>query len=324
MVLTVNEIARRLGSRRLADSSTAINRIAPLGVATAGDLSFLPHPRMRKQLSLCRASAVITDSDAGSSCRAESIIVEDCLLGCARAAQWLEHFSREFDARWRPVQHYEAADPTADIASSVVVGRATTIGPHSIVRSGCVIGDGVRIGAYCDIGPNVTLNAAATIGNRVVIGANSVIGGDPFLYVRDGVSWLKLPSFGSVEVGDDVTIGSNSAIDRGALGDTRIGRGTKLDNLVHIGHGSVVGEHCAIAAHTAIAGEVTIGEACIIGGAVGVAEGISIAPRVRITGMSMVTNSLRVAGESYSSGWPARPSRRWWRLVARTSRQRDI
>jgi len=321
VVLTISEIARRLGSRPVADASTAISRIAPLGVATAGDLSFLPHPRMRKQLSLCRASAVITDADTGSSYPA-SIIVEDCLLGCARAAQWLEHFSREFDAGWRPIQYYEATDPTADIASSVVVGRATTIGPHTIVRPGCVIGDGVRIGAYCDIGPNVTVKAAATIGNRVVIGANSVIGGDPFLYVRDGQSWLKLPSFGSVEIGDDVTIGNNTAIDRGALGDTWIRRGAKLDNLVHIGHGSVVGEHCAIAAHTAIAGEVTIGEACIIGGAVGIAEGLSIAPRVRITGMSMVTKSLRTAGESYSSGWPAQMSRRWWRQVARTGRQR--
>jgi UDP-3-O-[3-hydroxymyristoyl] glucosamine N-acyltransferase len=249
------------------------------------------------------------------------ILVDDCLLACARAAQWLDSASRENDAKQRTLQRYERIDLTADIASTATLGRAITIGQHTTVGPGCVIGDGVRIGDYCEIGANVSVSAAATIGNRVTVGANCVIGGEPFLYARDGAIWLKLPSFGSVTIGDDVVIGCNTTVDRGALGDTSIRRGTIMDNQVHIGHGTVIGEHSAIAAQCVVAGEVTIGASCVIGGAVGIAEGVSIAPNIRITGMSLVSKSLAEAGVSYSSGWPVQRSRRWWRQVATATRE---
>lgn len=322
MTITLSELARRIhGTLLVDDSQTVISRIAPLDIASTGDLSFLPDFRFRQRLASCRASAVIVDKASIPFCPAEPLIVENLRIGCALAGTWLAHASRFNDIAHRLPQDYEIVDSTAMVSPSATLGRATTIGAHTVVGPGCAIGDGVRIGSYCSFGPNVTIEAAATFGNRVFVGANTSIGSEPFLYVRDQQRWLKLPSFGSVEVDDDVSLGSNVVLDRGAISNTTLMSGVKIGSHVHVGHGVMIGRDTAIAAHSAIAGEARIGDACIIGGAVGIGEGVEIAPRIRITAMSMVTKSLRDAGASYSSGWPVKLSRRWWRQVAMIARR---
>ncbi|MFP6681316.1 MAG: UDP-3-O-(3-hydroxymyristoyl)glucosamine N-acyltransferase [Gammaproteobacteria bacterium] len=323
-MLELSDLARRIhGTLLSSDSKTTVSRIAPLEVAVKADLSFLPDQRYRARLSLCRASAVIVSSGTVPFCPIEPLIVGDVQIGCARASVFLPHVSRINNSAHRSAQAYEIVEPSAVISASATIGRATSIGAHTVVGPGCVIGDAVRVGSYCTLAANVTIQAAATLGNRVFVGANSSIGGEPFLYVRDQWKWLKLPSFGSVEIGDDVSIGSNVVLDRGALDDTKLMAGAKIDSHVHIGHGAIVGCDTAIAARTAVAGEVRIGNRCIIGGAVGIGEGVVIASDVRVTAMSMVTKSLREAGASYSSGWSARRSRQWWRQVSALTKGRD-
>ncbi|TDJ67731.1 MAG: UDP-3-O-(3-hydroxymyristoyl)glucosamine N-acyltransferase [Proteobacteria bacterium] len=316
MALPIDELARRIQGLLTTDSITDLRRIAPLDRAMPGDLSFLANTRFRKRLVLCRASAIIVDRDSAALCTTEPVIVDDLLIACARAGECLPHASRVNEVKNYPVQDYQRVSRTAEVSPNVVLGWAATIGPHTIVGPGCVIGDGARIGAYCELGPNVTIAAAAALGNRVTVGANSSIGGEPFLYVRDSSKWLKLPSFGSVEIGDDVALGSHVTIDRGAIRDTILMAGTKIDNHVHIAHGVIVGRDTAIAARTAIAGEATIGDGCTIGGGVGIGEGVVVAAEVRITAMSMVTKSLPEVGAAYSSTWPATRARRWWRQVS--------
>ncbi len=319
MALRLSELARRIQGTLVTESDTELGRIAPLDLAMPGDLSFLPSIRHRKRLPICRASAIIIDSGSVAHCQAEPLIVENLLIGCARAGECLPHASRVSDASHRPPQDYQCVDQSATLAPTVSLGHAVTIGQCTIVGSGCTIGDGVRIGSYCNVGANVIIEAGANLGNRVLVGSNSSIGGEPFLYVRDSKNWLKLPSFGGVEIGDDVHLGSSVTVDRGAIGDTSVMSGAKIDNHVHIGHGVVIGQDTAVAARTSIAGEATIGDGCVIGGAVGIGEGVSIAPNIRVTAMSMVTKSLSKSGAAYSSGWPVRRSRQWWRQVSMLS-----
>lgn len=322
-MIRVDELARRIGAELIGPTSSGqleVSGLAPFEMATPDDVSFLPDPKRSRGLANCEASAVIVDSESLSLCPTQALVSSNCLLACARAAHWLTPVSREQRASSRSQQRHERIDENADIARTATIGRCTSIGTHTRIGPGCNIGDGVRIGAYCEIGANVTMTAAASLGNRVSVEHGSVIGGGPFSYIRDGTRWLKLPGFGGVDIGDDVALGCGVTIDRGALGQTSLGRGTKIDAQVHIGHGCEIGEDCAIAARTAIAGEVTIGDRCVIGGAVGIAEGLVVASEVRITGMSMVSKSLLVAGASYSSGWPAKLSRAWWRQVALSSR----
>ncbi len=319
--MTLQELARCIGGTPDTSADTELTGLATLESARGGELSFLPHPGIRRHLRLCTASAVIVAPQDAAACPVAVIVVEDPLVGCARAGARLPLVTRETIAARRPAQPYECVDPSASVHPSASIGNAVTVGHGSVVGPGCVIGDGVRIGSYCTLRPNVTIEAAATIGNRVEIAAGVHLGGQPFLYVRDGRGWLQLPAFGSVDIGDDVALGSHVAIDRGAQGDTVVGRGSKIDNHVHIGHGVVLCADVAIAAGTVIAGEAKIGSGCIIGGAVAIAEGVEIAPRVTVTAMSMVTKSIDEAGVRYSSGWPARRSSQWWRFVAALSKR---
>lgn len=317
MALRLEQVVQRLRAESPGPAGLELSGLAPPGAARAGELSFVPHRRLRNILITTSASAVIVERELAGFCRtAVPIIVTDTLAACAEASRWLSPRSRDCDALTRKVQAHEVVAESAIVAPGVSIGRAVTIGAHSRIAAGCIIGDGVRIGSYCDIGANVAILGAATLGNRVRIGANSTVGGDAFTYARSGEGWLKLPDFGSVEIGDDVDIGSSTTIDRGAIGHTTVCSGTKIDNHVHLGHGCMLGEHTAIAAHTAIAGESTIGRGCLIGGGVRINEGVVIAERVRITAMSMVTKSLPEPGASYSSGWPAERSGTWWRRVS--------
>jgi UDP-3-O-[3-hydroxymyristoyl] glucosamine N-acyltransferase len=196
--------------------------------------------------------------------------------------------------------------PMAVLAEGVVLGEGVFVGP------GCVIGAGCRIGSQSRLEASVTLAEGVTLGERVRIHPGTVIGGDGFGFANDNGRWVKVPQLGSVEIGHDVEIGANTCIDRGSLRNTVIGDGVKLDNLIMIAHNVEVGAHTAMAANTGISGSTKIGRYCTLAGAVGLVGHIELADHVHVTGMTMVTRSLKEAGV-YSGNVPAEPNRSWQR-----------
>ncbi|MGH8247736.1 MAG: UDP-3-O-(3-hydroxymyristoyl)glucosamine N-acyltransferase, partial [Gammaproteobacteria bacterium] len=204
----------------------------------------------------------------------------------------------------------------AYVGPVAVVGAGSRIGDKAYIGAGCVIGEDVSIGRHTRLIGNVTLCRGVQLGERILIHPGAVIGADGFGLANDSGRWLKIPQLGTVVIGDDVEIGANSAIDRGALENTVIEEGVKIDNLVQIGHNTCIGAHTAIAGSAVIAGSVRIGKRCMIGGAAVISGHLEIADDVTLTGMSAVPNSIREAGV-YSSGMPITDNRTWRRNVAR-------
>lgn len=305
-MLTLAELALRLGVRPDDPcGDIALAAMALPHTAGAGDLSFVIAPDSAAAvLSTSAAAAVLTNVSVNDP---RVLAVDDVLRGCARASAWLPPR--------RVLPAAEAIDSTARLGSNVAVGKNVRIGESTTIGAGTVLGDGVSIGAFTTIGPQCNIAGQATIGNRVSVGSGCSIGEDGFAFVRDGRQWLRLPAFGSVVIGDDSVLRAQVIIHAGVFGDTAIGARCALDSQVLIGHDSVLGADTAIAGQTAVAGAARIGSGCRIAGKVGISEGVAIADGVTVTAMSMVTRSLTRPGASYSSGWPAEPSRRWWRRV---------
>ncbi|MBI4695458.1 MAG: UDP-3-O-(3-hydroxymyristoyl)glucosamine N-acyltransferase [Gammaproteobacteria bacterium] len=317
--IALAELAARLGAEPAA-GSTVITRLARLDEAGPEALSFLPSAHYRPLLGASRAGGVLVTASCAAECvPGTALVVKDPVLACALAAHWLPvtapgHCAAAFcDGGHRPSRI--AGD--AEVHRSAVVGCGVTIGSGSRIEPGAVVGPDVRIGDYCRIGPHAVLGAGVKLGNRVAVGAGATIGKEGFTLVRHGRQWLRIPSFAAACLDDDVELGAQCTVDRGVMEATRLRRGVKLDNQVHVGHGADVGADTVIAAGTRIGGEARIGAACLIGGGVVIREGLAIADAVVITGGSHVIRPLREPGRSYSSGWPARPSRSWWRVVSR-------
>ena len=220
-------------------------------------------------------------------------------------------------------------DPSAIISDSAYIGHYAVIGAHcvvgdeTIIQSHCKIDDDVEIGKQCFIDSHVVVTGQSKLGDRVRIHANTVIGGEGFGFAPYQGKWHRIAQLGSVRIGNDVRIGSNCSIDRGALDDTILEDGVILDNLVQIAHNVKVGANTAMAAKCGIAGSTTIGKNCIFAGAVGVVGHINIADNVQITGMSMVTKSISKAG-SYSSGTPMLETHQWKRAAIRFKQLADV
>ena len=262
-------------------------------------------------------AVILTESDA-SRYTGTSLIVDDPHLCFARAAQWLHPLPV-----FRPGTH-----PTAVIGPASRIATTAWIGPYSVVEDGVEIGEGAYVGPGCFIGNHVTIGARprlvahVTIGDRCAIGedcllhSGAVIGSDGFGYARDGEQWQKVPQLGRVVMGNSVEIGANTTIDRGALNDTVIGSGVKLDNQIQIAHNVHIGDNTAIAACVGIAGSTRIGKRCTIGGQAGITGHLEIADDVHITAGSLVTSSIKQAGAS-SSSLKAEPAEKWRRNAAR-------
>ena len=197
------------------------------------------------------------------------------------------------------------------------------IGPRVFVGPGCILGEGVRIDADSRLVARVTLCGRTQVGKRALLHPGAVVGRSGFGFAKDGERWVRIPQVGRAVLGDDVEIGANTTVDRGAIEDTVIGDGVKLDNQIQIGHNVRIGEHTAMAANTGISGSTRIGRNCTISGAVGMAGHLEIGDDVHFTGMSMVTRSFPEPG-SYSSGIPAMPSGEWRRNVARFRRLDEL
>lgn len=314
----LGELAKRIGGEVHGDEDCVIKNVGALASAGPGDISFLSNPHYRKQLARTGASAVIVGRADRDLCPVNALVVDNPYAAFARVAALL----------------HPAPPAKCGIHPAAVVGEGCTIHATAWVGPLAVIEDGVQLGARVNVGPGCVIGAGATleedarlvarvtlcrgvvIGKRALIHPGAVIGSDGFGLANEAGVWLKVPQLGGVRVGDDVEIGANTTIDRGALEDTVLEDGVKLDNQIQVAHNVRIGAHTAIAGCVGIAGSAKIGKRCTIGGGAGILGHLEIADDVHITAMSLVTKSLREAGV-YSSGTPLEPNPHWRKNVAR-------
>lgn len=307
MPFTAAEIAKHLQGEVLGDSSVVLNTFAPADRAQPGDLTFAENAEYFARVEQSAASAVIVDGNFTS--QKILIRVPNARIGFAKA---LALFFPEpaFAAGVHPSAVIAASaqvDPTAHVGPHCVVGERVRIGARSVLQGGNHIGAGCQLGEDVNLFPNVTVYTRSEIGNRVRIHAGTVIGSDGFGYVQDEGVHRKVPQIGNVIIRDDVEIGSNVSIDRGALGPTVIGKGTKIDNLVQIAHNVVIGDGCLVISQVGIAGSTKIGSYVILAGQVGLAGHLKIGNRVTIAAQAGVMNDIP-DGEKWL-GSPAQPDR---------------
>lgn len=321
MKIRLDELAERFGLEARGDGQVEIEGVCTLSPGTPGCIGFLANPRYRNQLPDSRAAAVIMAAAAAESFPGNALIARDPYLAFARIARLFD----DEPAATPGVHPSAVVDATARIAASA------SIGPQAVIEAGAVIGEGAVIGPACivsaqaRIGDGTRLEARVWIGRRCTIGARCrlhpgvVVGSRGFGNARTPQGWEEVPQLGAVRIGDDVEIGANTTIDRGAIEDTVIENGVKLDNQIQIAHNVHIGEHTAIAACVGIAGSTRIGRRCLIGGGCGINGHIEIGDDVIILGFAMVTKSLAGPGQ-YGSGLPIEPVREWRRTVARVRR----
>ena len=318
MIWTLAQLAEHVDGTVHGDQGCEISSVATLEKASPGQISFLTNLTYKSFLQTTAASAVILKQEMLDDCHVNAIIVDNPHAAYARICQLLNP----------PERPAVGIHPSAFIDPSATISEAVSIGPNVVVEGHVRIGNHTSIGANSFIGKNsqigddvkvdvnVTVHNGTTIGDRSIIFSGVVIGSDGFGHAFDKTAWIKIPQIGKVVIGDDVEVGANTTIDRGAIGDTLIGNGVKMDNLIQIAHNVRIGEHTVIAASSAIAGSAVIGKRCMIGGLSGVAGHIEVVDDVIIAAMSMVTTSIKTPG-MYSSAIPAEPNNIWRRYVAR-------
>ncbi len=321
--MKLRDIASLLGAEvESASGGLEIRGVAKIEEAAAGDITFLANPKYARHLGNTRASAVIvarTLTVAPGERTPVLVRVDDPYVAFLRL---LVTFNPPRDPLPPGVHPTAVIHPTAAIApdarigAHAVIGEGTRVGERSMIGHGVVLGDGVEIGAAALLHPNVTVRDGCRIGSRVIIHSGTVIGSDGFGFAPkpDG-TYEKIPQLGIVVVEDDVEIGANCAVDRATLGETRIRRGAKLDNLIQVAHNVVIGEHTVIAAQAGISGSTKIGAHCMIGGQVGFTGHIEIADRTKIGAQSGVHRSVTEPGGTYF-GYPALPAREGIKVAA--------
>ncbi|MDE2353444.1 MAG: UDP-3-O-(3-hydroxymyristoyl)glucosamine N-acyltransferase [Betaproteobacteria bacterium] len=314
---SLQELAEASGGEVVGDPHTRIQGVGTLEHALPGELTFLTNSLYRDQLLGTRASAVILGPEDRNATALPRIVSANPYACYARVAQRLFPLPEA-----APGVHASAAiDPSAQVSPTA------TIGPHATVGAGAVIGSGVVVGPGCVVGervvledgvrlyPRVVIYPDCRIGPRSILHAGVVIGADGFGMARDAEGWIKIPQVGRVIIGADVEIGANTTVDRGAIEDTVIEEGVKLDNQIQIAHNCRVGAHTVIAGCTGISGSTRIGRNCRIGGGVGMVGHLDICDGVTVSGFSLITKSITQPGV-YTSSIPSQPHRQWMETLA--------
>lgn len=318
MSITLGEIAEVIGAELHGDADCNITGVATLKNASDGDISFLANRRYGRYLPSTRASAVILSAIDKANCPVNALVIENPYLAYVKVVRYL-HPEKPAEAgihRRAVISSSATIAATATIGANACIDRDVHIEDGVYVGPGCVIGSNVVIGCSSRLVANVTLCHGVRIGKYTLLHPGVVIGADGFGIANDNGLWLKIPQIGSVHVGDNVEIGANTTIDRGALDNTVIEEGVKIDNQVQIGHNTRIGAHTAIAGGAMIAGSVTIGKRCMIAGATAITGHIEITDDVVITGMSGVSNSIKKPG-TYSSGISIMDNKIWRKNVVR-------
>lgn len=320
----LSDLVERLGGQLIGDADVLVSGIAPLEHANANSITFLSNPKLRKKACETLAAAIIIKNSnvqflQQSSYQGALILVDDPYAYFAKTAQWFEALNRQPVV---PGIHATAfVDPTAQIASSAVIGPLVCIeadviiAEHVHIGAGSFIGRASTIGANSHLHANVTVHHDCRIGQRAIIYSGAVIGSDGFGFASEAGRWIKIPQTGGVAIGDDVEIGANTCIDRGALTDTIIEDGVKLDNQIQIGHNCHIGAHTAMAGCVGVAGSAVIGRHCTFGGAAMVLGHLTIADNVHISSGSMVSRSIAEPGQ-YTGFYPLAKNADWEKSAA--------
>ncbi len=314
----LDQLANKVGGIVQGDASFQVDSVGTLHAATPSDISFLSNLKYKKYLAESQAGAIIVNSDAAPLVQANAIVVADPHVAYAKIATLLHP----------PASPSHTIHPTAWVDPESQCADTVTIGPQAVIEAGVILAEGVIIGAGCvvqrdshigahsQLMANVTIYHGIQIGERAIIHSGAVIGADGFGFANEQGKWLKVPQLGAVNIGDDVEIGANTCIDRGAIEDTIIEDGVKLDNQIQIAHNVVVGAHTVMAGTSGIAGSTKVGQRCVIGGGVTINGHLNITDGVVLTGMAMATKSIKEPGV-YSSGMPAEPNDKWHRNTIR-------
>lgn len=319
--ISLGEIADRIGATCDENPELLVKGISTLAVATVDEISFLSSKKYTEYLAKTKALAVIVRPSDYHLYPGTKLVMEDPYLGFAKLATM---FNNE-DKVMPSICASAVISDTARVAKDAWIGANVVIEDEVVIDNGAFIGAGCYIGKLSIIGQGTRILANATIMKNTIIGENCllhagcVIGDEGFGFAKDGDKWLKIPQTGKVRIGDEVEIGSNTTIDCGALEDTIISNGVKLDNQIQVAHNVCIGENTAIASGVGIAGSTIIGKNCTIAGMAGLVGHIKIGDGVHITGKSMVTKSITEPGV-YSSGWPARKHAAWNKMAAGVSR----
>jgi UDP-3-O-[3-hydroxymyristoyl] glucosamine N-acyltransferase len=322
---SLGELAVRFGCTLQGDPDVRVARVATLERADSQALAFLANPKYRRFLAQTKAGAVVLDAKSAAECPVPALIAKNPYAVYARIAALLHP-----DPPMTPGKHPTAVvdasaviDPTAAIGPHAVIGARARIGARCSIGPGCVLLDDVTLGADTRLVANVTLCNSVALGERCLLHPSVVIGADGFGLAPSEGQWLKVPQVGGVRIGNDVEIGASTTVDRGAIEDTIIEDGVKLDNQIQIGHNVRIGAHTAIAGCTGVSGSTTIGSRCMIAGMVGIAGHLTICDDVVVTGRSFVNSSIRKPGY-YSGGITVDESSRFRKNAARFHRLDEL
>ena len=326
MPQTLQALAEFTASRLFGNGHVEISRVASVKNAQPGDLVFVESARHLELAIASPASAVIVrEEDAECTTTKPLLFNSNPRLAFATAAQLL--YPKQPEAG--TIHPSAVVDPRVTVAPSTnidahaVVEANAVIGERCLIACGCYIGEDVTIGDDCDIYPNVVIYAGTTLGRRVTVHAGAVLGSDGFGFVRDDKfgRYVKFPQVGRLVIGDYVEIGANCTIDRGALDETVIASGTKLDNMVHIGHNASIGTNVVIAAQTGVSGSSSIGDDCVVGGQVGIADHVTIESGAILGAQSGIPSNKTIRGKGVVFwGTPARPIKQYLKELAAMSR----
>lgn len=316
--VSLKQLAEHLGAELRGDGEIAVSSVAPLEKAAAGQVAFLSNPKLKQQLDLTQASAVILKAEMADDYQGNALILADPYVGFARTAQLLDTTPKAAEN----IHPSAIIDPSAKLGEGVAVGANVVIGANVVLGENVQIGPGTVIGQDCIIGSesilwaNVTLYHNVHMGQACIIHAGAVLGSDGFGYANERGKWIKIPQTGGVRIGNRVEIGSGTTVDRGALEHTEIHDGCIIDNQVQIAHNDIIGENTAIAGCTVLAGSVTIGRHCIIGGSCAISGHLTIADGVHLSGATNITNDVKEPG-LYSSATVAMDNRLWRKNTVR-------
>lgn len=325
MARTLGELAVQFGCELIGDPDITVSRVATLSNAGEGDLTFFANRNYRDDLVATQASVVIVRQEDAEASAVSVLVSSDPYLTYAQIATEL-HPAPTLTAG---VHESAAVAASASLGAGVQVsanavidenaeiGESVFIGPGVVVGPGCRVGDGSRLLA------NSTLVQNVSMGMRCIVHPGAVVGSDGFGNAMSETGWVKVPQVGGVQVGDDVEIGANTTIDCGAIDDTIIGNGVRLDNLVHIGHNVQIGDHTALAGFTGISGSTIIGKRCMFGGQSGIVGHINICDDVIVGGATMISKDVTKPG-FYTGSFPGEEDREWKRKVARFRRLGDL
>ena len=312
----LDEIVARLGGELIGDPSVEVVQVAPVDRAAPRTITFLTNPKYRKALTETAASAVVLAPAAVELTTLPRIVHPNPYAYYARLVALLNPANDVAPGIHRSAVVDSELPASVTIGANAVIGAGVVLGERVRIGAGCVVGDGVRIGEDSLLHPNVTIAGACQLGARVVVQSGAVIGGDGFGFAKDAGRWVKIPQIGRVLIGDDVEIGANTTIDRGALEDTVIGNDVKLDNQIQVAHNVRIGDHTAIAGCVGIAGSTSIGSRCTIGGAAMIIGHLEIGDDVHVSAGTLVAKSLPRAGH-YTGSFPMESHDGWLKNAAK-------